>query len=48
MKSLNNRWESYTYEFSPLQRGVIAAILAIIFFIAMVAVVLLAREVITG
>ena len=46
MKTLNNIWDNYTYEFSPVQRAIVAVVLGLIFFIAIMAVILLALEVV--
>lgn len=45
MKTLNNIWYNSTYEFTPLQRKVIAVVLGCIFSIAFAAFILLAVEV---
>ncbi len=45
MKTLNNIWDNYTYEFSPVQKATVAVVLGLIFMIAILAVVMLAMEV---
>ena len=45
MKTLNNIWDNYTYEFSPVQKAIVAVVLGLIFMIAILAVVMLAMEV---
>ena len=46
MKTLNNIWNNYTYEFSPVQKATVAVVLGLIFLIAIMAVVMLTMEVI--
>ena len=48
MKTLNNIWDNYTYEFSPVQKATVAVVLGLIFMIAILAVVMLAMEVTAG
>lgn len=48
MKTLNNIWDNYTYEFSPVQKAVVAVVLGLIFLIAMMAVVMLTMEVVAS
>jgi len=48
MKTLNNIWDNYTYEFSPVQKATVAVVLGLIFAIAILAVVMLALEVVKG
>jgi len=48
MKTLNNIWDNYTYEFSPVQKAAVAVVLGLIFLIAMLAVVMLTLEVIAS
>jgi len=45
MKTLNNIWDNYTYEFSPIQKATVAVVLGLILMIAVLAVVMLALEV---
>ena len=44
MKTLNNIWDNYTYEFTPVQKATVAVVLGLIFMIAILAVVMLALE----
>ena len=48
MKTLNNIWDNYTYEFSPIQKATVAVVLGLILMIAVLAVVMLAMEVTAG
>ena len=44
MNALTNIWKNYTLEFSPIQKAIIAVVLAVIFLTAISALVLVALE----